>query len=71
MSLGKYFMKMQKHEIYYYDNQNSVFDDWLTLYFAEEIYSIYSTFSYSTLLEFLNDFKLHSSLFGPEASIKL
>ena len=40
----------QKHEIYFRDNKNSVYDDWLTLYDADEIFSIYSTFSYSTLL---------------------
>ena len=46
--LATYLSK--KHEIHFKDNKNSVYDDWLTLYFADEIFSIYSTFSYSTLL---------------------
>ena len=46
--LSKYLSK--KHGLYFNDKQSSVFEDWLTLYYADEIFSIYSTFSYSTLL---------------------
>ena len=46
--LSKYLSK--KHGIYFNDKKSSVYEDWLTLYYADEIFSIYSTFSYSTLL---------------------
>ena len=46
--LSKYLSK--KYGLYFNDKQSSVYEDWLTLYYADEIFSIYSTFSYSTLL---------------------
>ena len=60
--LGKYPIKIvtddnqlalhlsKRHGIFYELSNRSVYDDWLSLYFASEIFSIYSTFSYSTLL---------------------